>query len=84
MPENRLRKCPRDPAQLAKLTIDIASGEAQDRRPTPEEQGKGARAVARGKAGGAKGGKARAVKLTPEQRAEIARLAAQTRWKKSR
>jgi hypothetical protein len=84
MPENRLRKCPRDPAQLAKLTIDIASGEAQDRRPTPEEQGKSARAVARGKAGGAKGGKARAVKLTPEQRAEIARLAAQTRWKKSR
>jgi hypothetical protein len=84
MPENRLRKYPRDPAQLAKLTIDIASGEAQDRRPTPEEQGKSARAVARGKAGGAKGGKARAVKLTPEQRAEIARLAAQTRWKKSR
>jgi hypothetical protein len=84
MPENRLRKRPRDPAQLAKLTIDIASGEAQDRPPTPEEQGKSARAVARGKAGGAKGGKARAVKPTPEQRAEIARLAAQTRWKKSR
>lgn len=40
--------------------------------------------VARGKIGGPKGGKARALKLAPEQRANIARLAAQTRWKKSR
>jgi hypothetical protein len=39
MPENR-RKRPRDPAQLAKLMIDIASGEVEDREPTPEEQGK--------------------------------------------
>jgi hypothetical protein len=39
MPENR-RKGPRDPAQLAKLTIDIASGEVDDREPTPEERGK--------------------------------------------
>ena len=36
-----------------------------------------------GHAGGVKGGKARATKLTPEQRSEIARLAAQARWKKS-
>jgi hypothetical protein len=83
MPEAR-RKRPRDPAQLAKLMIDIASGEVEDRPPTPEEQGKSASRVARGKAGGPKGGKARAIKLTPEQRTEIARLAAQTRWKKSR
>jgi hypothetical protein len=33
-------KRPRDPAQLAKLMIDIASGEVEDREPTPEEQGK--------------------------------------------
>jgi hypothetical protein len=79
-----LRKRPRDPAQLAKLIIDIASGEVEDRPPTPEEQGKSPSRVARGKVGGPKGGKARAIKLTPEQRAEIARLAAQTRWKKSR
>jgi hypothetical protein len=77
-------KRPRDPAQLAKLMIDIASGEVEDREPTPEERGKRASRVARGKIGGPKGGKARALKLTPEQRAEIARLAAQTRWKKSR
>jgi hypothetical protein len=78
------KKRPRDPAQLAKLMIDIASGEVEDREPTPEEQGKSATAVARGKAGGLKGGKARSMKLSPEQRADIARLAAQTRWKKSR
>jgi hypothetical protein len=82
MPESR-RKRPRDPAQLAKLMIDIASGEIEDREPTPEEQGKRASRVARGKIGGPKGGKARALKLSPEQRADIARLAAQTRWKKS-
>jgi hypothetical protein len=37
-------------------------------------------AVALGKLGGRKGGKARAERLTPEQRSEIARKAAQTRW----
>jgi len=76
-------KRPRDPAQLAKLIVDIATGEVEDRELTPEEQGKSVAAVARGKIGGKAGGKARAIKLAPEQRAEIARLAAQTRWKKS-
>ena len=38
--------------------------------------------VALGRLGGLKGGKARAEKLTPEQRSEIARLAAKARWKK--
>jgi hypothetical protein len=41
-------------------------------------------AVALGKLGGAKGGKARAEKLTPEQRSEIARKAAKARWDKKR
>jgi hypothetical protein len=76
-------KRPRDPNQLAKSIIDIATGEKPNRDPTPEEQGKSAKAVARGKAGGAKGGTARAASLSAEQRAEIARIAAQTRWKKS-
>jgi hypothetical protein len=79
-----MKKRPRDPLQLAKLIGDIATGQIEDREPTPEEQGKSAKAVARGKAGGAKGGRARAMKLDPKQRAEIARIAAQTRWKKSR
>lgn len=37
----------------------------------------------RGRKGGLKGGVARTAKLTSEQRADIARLAAQARWKKS-
>jgi hypothetical protein len=41
-------------------------------------------AVALGKLGGRKGGKARAEKLTPEQRSEIARKAANARWAKKR
>lgn len=40
-------------------------------------------AVALGKLGGLKGGKARAASLTPERRKEIATKAAKTRWKKS-
>lgn len=41
-------------------------------------------AVALGRLGGLKGGKARAAKLTPEQRKEIARKAAQSRWQKEK
>lgn len=78
-----MKKRPRDPNALAKTIVDIATGEIQDRQPTPEEQGKTAQAVARGKSGGPKGGKARAANLTATQRAEIARIAANTRWKKS-
>ncbi len=44
--------------------------------------GKNPHAVALGRLGGLKGGKARSEKLTPEQRKEIARKAAQTRWRK--
>jgi hypothetical protein len=76
-------KRPRDPAQLAKLIVDIATGAVEDREPTPEEQRKSANAVKRGRTGGLKGGTIRAARLTPEQRTEIARVAAQTRWKKS-
>ncbi len=68
-------KRPRDPNQLAKSIIDIATGEKPDRDPTPEEQGKDPAAVAMGK----KGGKARADGLTAEKRSEIARRAAQKR-----
>ena len=41
-------------------------------------------AVELGRLGGLKGGKARAEKLTPEQRKEIARKAAKARWEKKR
>jgi hypothetical protein len=71
-------KRPRDPNQLAKSIIDIATGQKPDRDPTPEEQGKDPAAVAMGK----KGGKARAQGLSAERRSEIAKQAAANRWKK--
>lgn len=64
-------KRPRDPNQLAKLIVDIASGEKADE---PKDEA----AVALGR----KGGQARAAKMTPERRAEIARKAAAKRWGK--
>lgn len=45
-------------------------------------EGKNPNAVALGRLGGLKGGKARANKLTPEQRRESARKAAKARWSK--
>ncbi len=71
-------KRPRDFSQAAKLVIDIATGQVEDREPTPEEQGKDPAAAALGR----KGGKARAAKMTAKRRAEIARKAAERRWRK--
>jgi hypothetical protein len=74
------RKRPRDPNQLGKLIIDIATGQVEDRPPTPEEQGKDPAAVALGRKGGLKGGKARAKALTKAQRVKSAKKAAASRW----
>ena len=71
---------PRDLNQWAKRMVDIATGEVEDREPTPEEQGKDPAAVALGRKGGLKGGKARATAMTPERRREIAQKAAASRW----
>jgi hypothetical protein len=59
-------KRPRDFSQAAKIVVDIASGQIDDREPTPEEQGKDPAAVALGRKGGIKGGKARWANLSPE------------------
>ncbi len=75
-------KRPRDISQLAKHVVAIATGEIEDREPTPEEQGKNPSAVALGRKGGIKGGKSRWANLTSEQRSEAASLAAQARWRK--
>ena len=77
MPDRSRR--PRDPNQLAKLIVDIATGEVED---TPEDTGKNPAAVELGRKGGLKGGKARAASMTPEQRSEAAKRAAQVRWHK--
>jgi hypothetical protein len=72
-------KLPRDVNALAKLIADVATGQAE----LPKtEDGKDAAAVSLGRKGGLKGGKARARKLSPEKRVEIARKAAKTRWGK--
>jgi hypothetical protein len=70
-------KRPRDPNELAKLIVDIATGDAED---TVSESKRHPSAKRKG---GLKGGKARAKSLTPADRADIARLAARARWKKS-
>ncbi|GAA4781165.1 hypothetical protein [Lysobacter hankyongensis] len=70
-------KRPRDANQLAKLVLDIATGEEPEAMPE-EAEPKLEAAVARGR----KGGKARAKALTEEERAEIARKAAEARWGK--
>lgn len=77
------KKRPRDLNLLAKSILDEAIGE--DTPANGEQQDvKNPNAVALGRLGGLKGGKARANKLTPEERAEIARIAAQARWSKSK
>lgn len=77
------KKRPRDLNLLAKSILDEATQE--DTAASEEEQDtRNPNAVALGRLGGLKGGKARAKKLTPEERAEIARIAAQARWKKSK
>jgi hypothetical protein len=77
MPDHS-RKRPRDPNQLAKLIVDLATGDADE--PDPDE-GKDPAAVSLGRKGGLKGGKARAEKMSVEERSESARHAAQARWK---
>lgn len=66
--------------QLAKRIVDEAIGEIE---PKPEIDERKKAAIESGRLGGLKGGKVRAMKLTAEQREEIARTAAQARWKKT-
>jgi hypothetical protein len=73
-------KRPRDLNQWAKKMLDIATGESIDRELTPEQEGKNPAAVALGRIGGLKGGKARAENMTARQRSLAARKAAKARW----
>ncbi len=79
----RRRNGPRDLNEIAYATLLRATGEVQDDE-QPDEPPKDPEAVELGRSGGRKGGKARAKKLTPEQRSAIARKAAQARWANER
>lgn len=64
---------PRDPIQLGKLMVDIATGVVPD----GVDDGKDEAAAEMGR----KGAASRAASMTPERRAEIAKAAAAKRWK---
>jgi hypothetical protein len=64
----------KDINETAFSVVQIATGEAAKHVPTKAQEF--------GREGGLKGGKSRAAKLTAEQRAEIAKKAAESRWKK--
>lgn len=68
-------KRPRDPNQLAKLIVDISTGEAQDKPVSVKAKS--------GRVGGLKGGKTRMATLSPEDRVKLAKKAAAKRWGKA-
>lgn len=70
-------KRPRDVNQLGKFIVDVATGEQEE-----SFEIEPVNAFAR--AGGLKGGIARAANLSQERRKEIAKKAASARWEKKR
>jgi len=73
------RKRPADINLIASQIVSEATQEESIPKPIKE---KNPAAVALGKLGGLRGGKARAEKLSPKKRREIARKAAMARWQK--
>jgi hypothetical protein len=53
--ESKGRKRPRDPNQLAKFIVDVASGQIEDRDPYASGAGERPRCVKRGRSGGVRG-----------------------------
>jgi hypothetical protein len=73
----------RDFATVARRVVEKAIGEHLDGTPLENpDEGKNPAAVALGRLGGAKGGRARADKLSPAKRKQIAKKAAAARWGK--
>ena len=77
MPEQS-KKRPRDPNALAHQIMLESTGQAPKFQ--PEVKPKNPAAVALGRLGGLKGGVARAAKLVPQKRSQIAAKAAKARW----
>lgn len=74
---------PRDTNALAKFIVDLATGE-QVETPEKSDESKNPHAVALGRLGGLKGGKARAEKLSKAERSKIAKQGARARWSKDK
>ncbi len=83
MPDQSSKK-PKRSRDLNVLASEIvrAATEGEPETPPVVRDTRNPHAVALGRLGGKKGGKARAEKLTPEQRSEISRKAAKARWEK--
>jgi len=77
MPKRSSKKKSRDVNILASQMVEEATGESI--KQSPEDPKKNPAAVALGRLGGLKGGKARASRLPPEQRKDIAKKGAQAR-----
>ena len=67
---------PADAIARAVKVAKIATGETEEDKPEDDGKDKAAQSLGR------RGGKARAEKMTPERRAEIAKTAAAKRWSK--
>jgi hypothetical protein len=74
-------KRPADVIGAAIMVAKIATGERTESQPARESGNNPMSEL--GRAGGLKGGKARAKKLSAERRLEIAQKAAETRWRKN-
>jgi hypothetical protein len=75
-------RMPRDPNQRAKAIVALATGQDDAEPEANPDEGKDPAAVALGRKGGLKGGKARAASMTAEQRSRAARKAVKARWAK--
>jgi hypothetical protein len=79
MPDRSSKKRPTDLNQLAASIVADAT-RAELEGDIPAQPDKDPAAVELGRRGGMKGGPARAAKLSPERRKEIAKMAAEKRW----
>lgn len=78
-PAPKKKPAQKDPQQIARSILDAVVPDAE---PKPAEPEKNPAAVALGRLGGLKGGRARAEKLAPAKRSAIAKKAAAARWRK--
>lgn len=86
------KKLPKDPNKLAYEIVRLSTEEAEEPKEAEKPEQAAGKPIERsaiseylatiGRKGGLKGGKARASKLTPEQRTAISQKAAQARWSK--